>query len=64
MVQKFVFDPQTLIDEEKKEEKNKVKKILSDQEEFDKIVEEQNAKAEKLEDAEKRKELFQKFLRV
>ena len=55
MVQKFVFDPQTLIDEEKKEEKNKVKKILSDQEEFDKIVEEQNAKAEKLEDAEKRK---------
>ena len=55
MVQKFVFDPQTLIDEEKEKEKNKVKKILSDQEEFDKIVEEQNAKAEKLEDAEKRK---------
>ena len=55
MVQKFVFDPQTLIDEEKKEEKNKVKKILSDQEEFDKIVEEQNEKAEKLEKAKERK---------
>ena len=55
MVQKFVFDPQTLIDEEKKEEKNKVKKILSDQEEFDKIVEEQNEKAKKLEKAEERK---------
>ena len=55
MVQKFVFDPQTLIDEEKEKEKNKVKKVLSDQEEFDKVVEEQNAKAEKLEKAKERK---------
>ena len=51
MVQKFVFDPQTLIDEEKEKEKNKVKKVLSEQEEFDKVVEEQNEKAEKLEKA-------------
>ena len=55
MVQKFVFDPQTLIDEEKEKEKNKVKKVLSEQEEFDKIVEEQNEKAKKLEEAEERK---------
>ena len=55
MVQKFVFDPQTLIDEEKEKEKNKIKKVLSEQEEFDKVIEEQNAKAEKLEDADKRK---------
>ena len=41
MVQKFVFDPQTLIDEEKEKEKNKVKKVLSEQEEFDKKVEEE-----------------------
>ena len=53
MVQKFVFDPQTLIDEEKKEEKNKVKKVLSEQEEFDKTVEKENEKAKKLEEAEK-----------
>ena len=55
MVQKFVFDPQTLIDEEKEKEKNKVKKVLSKQEEFDKKVEEENAKAEIKQDAEKRK---------
>ncbi len=55
MVQKFVFDPQTLIDEEKEKEKNKVKKVLSEQEEFDKIVEEQNEKTKKLEDQEKNK---------
>ena len=55
MVQKFVFDPQTLIDEEKEKEKNKVKKVLSKQEEFDKIVEEENEKAEKLEEAKERK---------
>ena len=47
MVQKFVFDPQTLIDEEKEKEKNKVKKVLSEQEEFDKVVEEQNEKTKK-----------------
>jgi len=53
MVQKFVFDPQTLIDEEKEKEKNKVKEVLSGQEEHDKSVEEQNAKVEL---AEKQKE--------
>ena len=55
MVQKFVFDPQTLIDEEKEKEKNKVKKVLSKQEEFDKIIEEENEKAKKLEEAKERK---------
>ena len=55
MVQKLVFDPQTLIEEEKEKEKNKVKKVLSEQEEFDKKVEEENAKAERKQDAEKRK---------
>ena len=55
MVQKLVFDPQTLIEEEKEKEKNKVKKVLSEQEEFDKKVEKENAKAERKQDAEKRK---------
>ena len=48
MVQKFVFDPQTLIDEEKENEKKKVREVLSEQEEYDKIIEEQKAKAEKI----------------
>ena len=55
MVQKFVFDPQTLIDEEKEKEKNKVKKVLSESEEFDRIVEEQNAKAELIEERKEKK---------
>ena len=55
MVQKFVFDPQTLIDEEKEKEKNKVKEVVTEQEEYDKIVEEQQAKAEKIKDQEKKK---------
>ena len=55
MVQKFVFDPQTLIDEEKENEKKKVKEVLSEQEEYDKIVEEQQAKAGKIKDQEKKK---------
>ena len=55
MVQKFVFDPQTLIDEEKEKEKNKVKKVLSEQEEFDKIVEEENAKVELAEERKEKK---------
>ena len=55
MVQKFVFDPQTLIDEEKEKEKNKVKEVLTEQEEYDKIVEEQNAKAEKIKETEEKK---------
>ena len=55
MVQKFVFDPQTLIDEEKENEKKKVKEVVTEQEEYDKIVEEQKAKAEKIKDQEKKK---------
>ena len=55
MVQKLVFDPQTLIDEEKEKEKNKVKEVLTDQEEYDKALEEENAKAKKIEDQEKKK---------
>ena len=55
MVQKFVFDPQTLIDEEKEKEKNKVKEVLTEQEEYDKALEEENAKAKKIEDQEKKK---------
>ena len=55
MVQKFVFDPQTLIDEEKEKEKKKVKEVVTEQEEYDKIVEEQQAKAEKIKDQEKKK---------
>ena len=51
----WAFDPRKLIEEEKKKEENKVKEVLSDQEIFDKKVEEENAKAEKLKDAEERK---------
>ena len=51
----WAFDPRKLIEEEKKKEENKVKKVLSEQEEYDKIVEEQQAKAERLEEARKRK---------
>ena len=53
MVQKFVFDPQTLIDEEKENEKKKVEEVLTEQEEYDKIVEEEIAKAERIKDQEK-----------
>ena len=55
MVQKLVFDPQTLIDEEKENEKKKVKEVLSEQEEYDKALEKENAKAKKTEDQEKKK---------
>jgi len=51
----WAFDPRNLIEEEKKKEENKVKEVLSDQEEFDKKVEEENAKAEKLKDVEEKK---------
>jgi len=51
----WAFDPRKLIEEEKKKEENKVKEVLSDQEEYDKIVEEQEAKAEKLKDVEEKK---------
>ena len=55
MVQKFVFDPRTLIDEEKENEKKKVTEVLSEQEEYDKIVEEQKAKAELIKTKEEKK---------
>ena len=51
----WAFDPRKLIEEEKKKEENKVKEVLSDQEIFDKKVEEENAKAEKLKDVEEKK---------
>ena len=51
----WAFDPRKLIEEEKKKEENKVKEVLSDQEIFDKKVEEENAKVEKLENQEKKK---------
>ncbi len=60
MVQKFVFDPRTLIDEEKENEKKKVTEVLSEQEEFDKKIEEENAKAERKQDAEKRKGIYRR----
>jgi len=44
----WAFDPRKLIEEEKENEKKKVKEVLSEQEEYDKIVEEQQAKAEKI----------------
>ena len=47
MVSKLIFDPQTLIDEEKEKEKNKVKKVISDQEEYDLILEEAEAASRK-----------------
>ena len=46
----WAFDPRKLIEEEKENEKKKVKEVLSEQEEYDKIVEEQQAKAEKIKD--------------
>ena len=55
MVQKFVFDPRTLIDEEKENEKKKVTEVLSEQEEYDKIVEEQKAKADLIKTKEEKK---------
>ena len=55
MVQKFVFDPQTLIDEEKENEKKKVREVLSEQEEYDKVLEKEHAKAEKIKDQETKK---------
>ena len=51
----WAFDPRKLIEEEKKKEENKVKEVLSDQEESDKALERENAEAKKIEDAEERK---------
>ena len=47
MVSKLIFDPQTLIDEEKENEQKKVKEVISAQEAYDQLLEEQNAKARK-----------------
>ena len=59
----WAFDPRNLIEEEKKKEENKVKEVLSDQEIFDKKVEEENAKAEKLKDTEEKKVQLQQLLK-
>ena len=56
MVQKLVFDPRTLIEEEKEKEEKKVKDALTEQEEFDRAVEKENARVDKQKDVEKRKE--------
>ena len=55
MVQKFIFDPRTLIDEEKENEKKKVAEVLSDQEEWDKVLEQETAKAEKIKSQDEKK---------
>ena len=55
MVQKLVFDPQKLIDEEKENEKKKVEEVLTDKEEYEKALEKENAKAKKIEETEERK---------
>ena len=54
MVQKLVFNPQTLIEEEKENEEKKVKAALTEQEEFDRAVEKENARVDKQKDVEKR----------
>ena len=51
----WAFDPRELVEEEKENEKKKVKEVLSEQEEFDKNLEEQNAKAEKIQKTEEKK---------
>jgi len=43
MVSKLIFDPQTLIDEEKEEEKKKVEEVISAQEAYDLLKEENEA---------------------
>jgi len=47
MVSKLIFDPQILIDEEKENEEKKVKEVISAQEAYDQLLEEQNAKVRK-----------------
>ena len=51
MVQKLVFDPRTLIEEEKEKEEKKVKAALTEQEEFDRAVEKENEKIDIQKDA-------------
>ena len=47
MVSKLIFDPQTLIDEEKENEEKKVKEVISAQEAYDLAVEEREASLRK-----------------
>ena len=60
MVQKFIFDPRTLIDEEKENEKKKVAEVLTEQEEYDKVLEQETAKAEKIKSQEEKQTRFGK----
>ena len=50
MASKLIFDPQTLIDEEKENEQKKVKEVISAQEAYDQLLEEENAKVRKQSD--------------
>ena len=47
MVSKLIFDPQTLIDEEKENEEKKVKEVISAQEAYDLVLEEAEAASRK-----------------
>ena len=47
MVSKLIFDPQTLIDEEKENEQKKVKEVISAQEAYDLVLEEAEAASRK-----------------
>jgi hypothetical protein len=51
----WAFDPRKLIEEEKENEKKKVKEVLSEQEEYDKLVEKEQAKAEIIKAKEEKK---------
>ena len=53
MASKLIFDPQTLIDEEKENEQKKVKEVISAQEAYDQLLEEENAKGRKQSDIQK-----------
>ena len=53
MASKLIFDPQTLIDEEKENEQKKVKEVISAQEAYDQLLEEENAKVRKQSDIQK-----------
>ena len=47
MASKLIFDPQTLIDEEKENEQKKVKEVISAQEAYDQLLEEAEAASRK-----------------
>jgi len=61
MVQKFVFDPNELIELEKENEKNKVNEVLTAQEIFDRALEEQDAKAKKILETEEKQGIVTKI---